>query len=175
MQHLSGVATLTARYVDAVRGTKAKILDTRKTTPGWRSLEKYAVRAGGGGNHRMDLAASVLIKDNHIAALDGDIPLAIKRARDLAASGARVEVECTSLEQVEAALRSVADIILLDNMPPEIMRQAVDLTAGRALLEASGGISIDNVRAVAESGVDLISIGALTHSAPALNLAVDFE
>jgi nicotinate-nucleotide pyrophosphorylase (carboxylating) len=123
----------------------------------------------------MDLAASVLIKDNHLAALDGDIPLAIKRARDLASSGARVEVECVTLEQVEAALGAAADIILLDNMSPEIMRQAVELTSGRALLEASGGITIDNVRAIAETGVDLISIGALTHSAPALNLAVDFE
>jgi nicotinate-nucleotide pyrophosphorylase (carboxylating) len=175
MQHLSGVASLTARYVEAVRGTKAKILDTRKTTPGWRSLEKYAVRAGGGGNHRMDLAASVLIKDNHLAALEGDIPLAIKRARDLAASGARVEVECTSIEQVEAALGAAADIILLDNMSNEVMRQAVELTGGRALLEASGGVSLDTVRSIAETGVDLISVGALTHSAPALNLAVDFE
>jgi len=175
LQRMSGVATLTCRYVDAVRGTRAKILDTRKTTPGWRALEKYAVRAGGGVNHRLDLAASVLIKDNHLAAVEGDIALAVRRARDLVEPGATVEVECDRIEQVQAALEARADIILLDNMSPELMRECVALVAGRAITEASGGVNLDTVRAIAETGVDHISVGALTHSAPALNLALDFE
>jgi nicotinate-nucleotide pyrophosphorylase (carboxylating) len=175
LMRLSGIATLTSRYVDAVRGTGVKILDTRKTTPGWRSLEKYAVRAGGGTNHRMDLASSVLIKDNHLAALDGQIEVAIRRARELAPSGALVEIECITADQVAAAAAAGADIILLDNMPPELMRECVKVTAKRAQLEASGGVTLDNVRTIADTGVDMISIGALTHSAAALNLAVDFE
>ncbi len=174
MQRLSGIASLTARYVDAVKGTKAKILDTRKTTPGWRSLEKYAVRAGGGTNHRMDLADQVLIKDNHLRAVDGDVRLAIRRTRELEPN-AKVEVECDTIEQVEAALDAKADIILLDNMPPELMRACVDVVAGRALVEASGGVTLDKVRAIAATGVDFISVGALTHSPPAMNLALDFE
>ena len=175
LQRLSGVATLTARYVRAVEGTGATILDTRKTTPGWRSLEKYAVRAGGGTNHRMDLASSVLIKDNHLAAVDGNVDLAVRRARELAPTGARIEVECVSVDQVEVAARAGADIVLLDNMPLEMLKECVRRTAGRIPLEASGGVTLDNVRQVAETGVDFVSIGAITHSAPAMNLALDFE
>jgi nicotinate-nucleotide pyrophosphorylase (carboxylating) len=174
MQRLSGIATLTRRFVDRVAGTGAKILDTRKTTPGWRALEKYAVRAGGGVNHRMDLASAVLIKDNHLAAIDGDVALAVRRARELAPSGARVEVECDRVEQVERAVAAGADIILLDNMSTDMMRDCVRLVARRAILEASGGVSLATVRAIAETGIDWISIGALTHSAPALDLALDF-
>jgi len=174
MQRLSGIASLTARYVAAVRGTRAKILDTRKTTPGWRSLEKYAVRAGGGTNHRMDLADSVLIKDNHLRAVDGDVKLAIRRTRELEPN-ARVEIECDNVEQVRAALDAKADIILLDNMALEEMRDCVAVVAGRALVEASGGVHLDRVRSIAETGVDYISVGALTHSPPAMNLALDFE
>jgi nicotinate-nucleotide pyrophosphorylase (carboxylating) len=175
MQRLSGIASLTARYVAAVKGMPARILDTRKTMPGWRSLEKYAVRAGGGTNHRTDLSSSVLIKDNHLAAVDGRIDIAVKRARELAPGGTIVEVECESIAQVESAVAAGADIILLDNMPAETMRSCVALVSGRARVEASGGVTLDNVRAIAETGVDFISIGALTHSAPAMNLALDFE
>lgn len=175
MQRLSGVASITARYVDAVRGTRAKILDTRKTTPGWRLLEKYAVRAGGGANHRLNLSTAVLIKDNHLASVDGDVGLAVRRARDLAPVGTKVEVECDRVEQVEAAMVAGADIIMLDNMAPATMRECVALVGGRALVEASGGVTLDSVRTIAETGVDWISVGALTHSAPALDLALDFE
>ncbi|MGQ0539826.1 MAG: carboxylating nicotinate-nucleotide diphosphorylase, partial [Gemmatimonadaceae bacterium] len=176
LQRLSGIATLTARYVEAVKsvGAKAQILDTRKTTPGWRSLEKYAVRAGGGVNHRMDLAESVLIKDNHLSAVDGDIAVAIRRARELAPQ-AKIEVECESVAQVEAALGAAADIILLDNMPPEEMRACLAAVDGKARVEASGGVNLDTIRAIARTGVDYISVGALTHSPPAMNLALDFE
>ena len=175
MQRLSGIATLTSRYVEAVKGTRAKILDTRKTTPGWRLLEKYAVRAGGGTNHRLNLSSAVLIKDNHLAAVDGDVVLAVKRARDLAPPGTKIEVECDRLEQVSAALEASVDIILLDNMSNDQMREAVTLVNGRAIIEASGGVTLDTVRGIAETGVDWISVGKLTHSAPALNLALDFE
>jgi nicotinate-nucleotide pyrophosphorylase (carboxylating) len=175
MQRLSGIATLTARYVDAVKGTHAKILDTRKTTPGWRLLEKYAVRAGGGTNHRLNLSAAVLIKDNHLAAVDGDVGLAVRRARDLAPAGTKVEVECDSYEQVGAAVEAGADIIMFDNMAPDEMARCVELVRGRATTEASGGVSLETVRAIAQAGVDWISVGALTHSAPALDLALDFE
>ena len=175
MQRLSGVATLTCKYVDAVKGTRARILDTRKTTPGWRALEKYAVRCGGGVNHRLDLSSSVLIKDNHLAAVEGDIGVAVRRARELLQQGGTVEVECDRLEQVQAALAAKADIILLDNMPTELMAECVRVVNGRAVTEASGGVSLDTVRAIALTGVDHISVGALTHSAPALDLALDFE
>jgi nicotinate-nucleotide pyrophosphorylase (carboxylating) len=174
VQRLSGVATLTARYVDAVRGTRAQILDTRKTTPTLRALEKYAVRCGGGTNHRMDLASAVLVKDNHLAAVGGDIAEAVRRSRAMAAEGIRVEVECDDAAQVAAAADAGADIILLDNMTPDQMRECVTIVAGRALTEASGGITLAAARAVAEAGVDLISVGALTHSAPALDVALDF-
>ena len=175
MQRLSGIATLTQRYVDAVKGTKAKILDTRKTTPGWRKLEKYAVRSGGGVNHRLDLARAVLIKDNHLKAVDGDVGVAVRRTREIAPPGAKVEVECDTLEQVRAAIEAGADEVLVDNMPLDAIREAVDMARGRATVEASGGVTIDNVRAIAETGVDFISVGALTHSPPAMNLALDFD
>ena len=175
MQRLSGIASLTRLYVDAIAGTRAKILDTRKTTPGWRRLEKYAVRAGGGKNHRMNLSSSVLIKDNHLAAVDGDVALAITRARELAPPSSRVEVECDRLEQVERAVAAGADIIMLDNMSFDEMRACVKAVNRKATVEASGGVTRDRVRAIAETGVDWISVGALTHSAPALDIALDFE
>lgn len=175
LQRLSGIATLTCKYVDLVKGTKAKILDTRKTTPGWRAVEKYAVRAGGGVNHRMDLASGVLIKDNHLAALDGDVAKAVSRARDLAPKGTKIEVECDRLEQVERAVAAGADIILLDNMSIAMLADAVKLVKERAILEASGGVNLTTVRAIAETGVDWISIGALTHSAPSMDLGLDFD
>ncbi len=175
MQRLSGIASLTARYVEAVSGTNAKILDTRKTTPGWRLLEKYAVRAGGGTNHRLNLSSAILIKDNHLAAVDGDVQVAVRRARDLAPAGTKVEVECDRIEQVRAALDANADIIMLDNMSPAQMAECVKLVNGRAITEASGGVNLDKVRAIAETGVDWISVGAITHSAPSLDLGLDFE
>jgi nicotinate-nucleotide pyrophosphorylase (carboxylating) len=174
LQRLSGVATLTHQFVDAIAGTPAKILDTRKTTPGWRRLEKYAVKAGGGTNHRMDLGSAVLIKDNHLAALEGDVGMAVERARKLA-PGKPVEVECDRLEQVRAAIDAHADIILLDNMSIEKLREAVALIDGRAVSEASGGVTLHTVRAIADTGVDWISVGALTHSASSLDLGLDFE
>jgi nicotinate-nucleotide pyrophosphorylase (carboxylating) len=172
-QRLSGIATLTARYVQAVRGTRAAIVDTRKTTPGLRALEKYAVRAGGGRNHRVGLSDGILIKDNHIIAAGG-IAAAIRAARAGAPHTLRVEVETETLRDVETAVAAGAEAILLDNMPPPQLREAVALIAGRALVEASGGITLDTVRAVADAGVDIISVGALTHSAPALDLGLDF-
>jgi nicotinate-nucleotide pyrophosphorylase (carboxylating) len=173
-QRLSGIATLTARYVNAVRGTHAKILDTRKTTPLFRELEKYAVRCGGGTNHRADLAAAVLIKDNHLASVGGDVALAVRRAREHAAPGMIVEVECDTRDQVSRALEAGADAILLDNMSLREMASCVALVHRAAIVEASGGITLASVRAVAETGVDWISLGALTHSVPALDLALDF-
>ena len=175
VQRLSGIATMTARYVDAVAGTGAHILDTRKTTPLYRRLEKYAVRCGGGLNHRMDLAASVLIKDNHIATVDGDIALAVNRARGLAPAGMKIEVECETLDQVRAALDVGVDVIMFDNMSLADLREGVKLVNKRAVTEASGGVTLDTVRQMAETGVDWISIGALTHSAPALNVGLDFD
>lgn len=175
LQRLSGIASLTARYVDAVRGTNARILDTRKTTPGWRRLEKYAVRCGGGTNHRATLADAVLIKDNHLAAVDGDVMTAVKRSRDLSPPGTLVQVECDRLDQVRASLDAGADAVLLDNMDLAALREAVAIVAGRLVTEASGGVRLDTVRAIAETGVDRISVGALTHSAPAMNLALDFQ
>jgi nicotinate-nucleotide pyrophosphorylase (carboxylating) len=175
LQRLSGVATLTARFVDAVAGTGAQILDTRKTTPGWRRLEKYAVRCGGGENHRLDLRSAVLIKDNHLAAIGGDVALAVERARGIAAPGTPVQVECDTLAQVDAALAAGADSVLLDNMTLDALRDAVARCRGRARTEASGGVTLATVRAIAECGVDRISVGALTHSAPALDLALDFD
>jgi len=175
MQRLSGVASLTRKYVDAVKGTGAKILDTRKTTPGWRRLEKYAVRAGGGMNHRNDLSSAVLIKDNHLSAVDGDVELAVRRCRELAPPGTPVEVECDDLDQVRSALVAEAEVIMLDNMSDAKMREAVAVINGRAVIEASGGVTLERVRAIAETGVDWISVGALTHSAKAMDLALDFE
>lgn len=175
MQRLSGISTLTAQYVHAVRGTGARILDTRKTTPGWRRLERYAVRCGGGMSHRQDLEQAILIKDNHIAALNNDIGLAIRRARAVAQPGTRIEAECDDLEQVSEAVNAGADIVMLDNMGLQDMREAVRLVAGRAVIEASGGVNLQTVCGIAETGVNWISVGALTHSAPALDLALDFE
>lgn len=175
MQRLSGIATFTARFVDIVEGTNARILDTRKTTPGWRALEKYAVRAGGGQNHRMDLASGVLIKDNHLAACEGDIALAVRRAREMSPAGAQIEVECETPLQVQAAVDAGAHIVLLDNMELDAMRESVRITKGKVKTEASGGVTLSTVRGIAETGVDWISIGALTHSPPALNLALDFD
>ena len=175
LQRLSGIATLTAQYVEAIKGTGAHILDTRKTTPGFRRLEKYAVRAGGGLNHRMNLSSSVLIKDNHLAAADGVIEIAVKRARALAPAGMKVEVECDTLDQVKGAIDAGADVILLDNMALTEMREAVKQVEGRAVVEASGGVTLETVRPIAETGVNWISVGALTHSAPALDLGLDFD
>ncbi len=182
LQRLSGIASLTARFVEAVSGTKAVILDTRKTTPGWRSLEKYAVRCGGGRNHRIGLFDAVLIKDNHLAALaeEGPDPIgrAIAAARALEPRPAFVEVEVDSLDQLDRALECGPDIILVDNLGPEALAQAVrrrDSRAPGVLLEASGGVRLETVAALARSGVDRISVGALTHSAPALDLGLDFE
>ncbi len=178
VQRMSGVATLAARYVEAVRGTRARILDTRKTTPGLRALEKYAVRVGGATNHRFGLYDGVMLKDNHLAILAAQglgLAEAVARARGAVGPMVRVEVEVESVEQAAVAASAGADMILLDNMPPEQLRAAVAVIAGRALSEASGGITLETIRAVAESGVDYISVGALTHSARALDIGLDIE
>jgi nicotinate-nucleotide pyrophosphorylase (carboxylating) len=178
VQRLSGMATLTAQYVDAVNGTRAQILDTRKTTPGWRRFEKYAVTCGGGKNHRMGLDDMILIKDNHLVALQKEKPnavaAAIRRAR-IKFPKLKVEVEADTLEQVEQAAEAGADIILLDNMNFEQLRRAVKIAKGRAKTEASGGVNLKTVRATAKTGVDFISVGALTHSARAVDIGLDFE
>ena len=178
VQQLSGVATATALLVEAVRGTKAKILDTRKTTPGWRRFEKYAVAAGGGQNHRLGLFDMVLIKDNHLVALQKEKPNAIAAAV-LRARGKfpklKVEVEADTLEQVQQAAEAGADIILLDNMTPAQLRQAVKIVHGRAKTEASGGVNLKTIRAIAATGVDYISVGAITHSARGVDIGLDFE
>jgi len=178
IQRLSGVATLTAQFVHAVKGTSARILDTRKTTPGWRRLEKYAVTCGGGQNHRMGLFDMVLIKDNHLAALKKESPNAIAAAVKRARSDfpkLKIEVEADTLEQIDQALAAGAELVLLDNMNPVQLRLAVQKCKGHALTEASGGISLASVRAIAETGVDFISVGALTHSARAVDIGLDFE
>lgn len=178
VQRLSGIATLTAEFVAAVKGTRARILDTRKTTPGWRRLEKYAVSCGGGTNHRTGLHDLVLIKDNHLAALRAEVPnpiaAAVARAR-AAFPALKVEVEVDRLEQVSQAVEAGADIILLDNMDPEQLRQAVALIDQRAVTEASGCVNLNIVGAMAATGVDFISVGALTHSARAVDIGLDFE
>jgi nicotinate-nucleotide pyrophosphorylase (carboxylating) len=178
VQRLSGVATLTAQFVALIEGTGAKILDTRKTTPGWRRLEKYAVACGGGQNHRIGLFDLILIKDNHLAALRDEQPnaiaAAVKRGRTQYPQ-LKIEVEADTLGQVQQAVDAGADIILLDNMSPGDLRAAVGLVAGRAKTEASGGINLATIRSVAETGVDYISVGALTHSAPAVDIGLDFE
>jgi nicotinate-nucleotide pyrophosphorylase (carboxylating) len=177
VQRLSGIATVTARYVTAVAGTKARIVDTRKTTPGLRALEKAAVRHGGGHNHRYGLADGVLIKDNHLAAVGGPdrVGRAVAQARAGAPHTLRIEVEVTTLAELKEALAAGADVVLLDNMDVPTMREAVRCTGGRALLEASGGITLERVAEIAATGVDLISVGALTHSAPALDISLDFD
>jgi nicotinate-nucleotide pyrophosphorylase (carboxylating) len=203
LQRLSGVATVTRAYVRRVEGTRARIIDTRKTTPGMRTLQKEAIRHGGGHNHRLGLADGILIKDNHLAAIGtaDRIARAVRAARELAPHTLKVEVEVTTLDELEQALAAGADVVLLDNMDVATMAEAVRRAAGRSghvggghvggghvggghgegghvgppLLEASGGITLDSVRAIAETGVDLISVGALTHSAPALDISLEFE
>jgi nicotinate-nucleotide pyrophosphorylase (carboxylating) len=178
VQRLSGIATLTAQFVEAVRGTRAQILDTRKTTPGLRPLEKYAVRCGGGQNHRFGLFDLVLIKDNHLAALRNASPDPIAAAVQQARARypqLKIEVEADTLPQVEQAVAAGADIVLLDNMTLDELRAAVQVVGGRAKTEASGGVSLGTVRQIAETGVDFVSVGALTHSARAVDIALDFE
>jgi nicotinate-nucleotide pyrophosphorylase (carboxylating) len=178
VQRLSGIASLTAQFVEAVAGTHAQILDTRKTTPGWRTLEKYAVRCGGGYNHRSGLFDMVLIKDNHLATLASEKPnpvaAAVSRARK-AHPRLKIEVEADNLEQVQQAVEAAADIVLLDNMTPAELRAAVAIVRGRAKTEASGGVSLASVRIIAETGVNFISVGALTHSARAMDIGLDFK
>lgn len=171
--HMSGIATLTRRYVDAVAGTYARITDTRKTTPGLRAFEKYAVRCGGGANHRAGLFDAILIKDNHIIAAGG-VAAAISAARAHAGHMAKIEVEVDDLETLATVLRHPVDAVLLDNMDTATLRSAVEIVGRRTLTEASGGVTLETVRAIAETGVDLISVGALTHSAPILDLGLDF-
>jgi nicotinate-nucleotide pyrophosphorylase (carboxylating) len=172
VQRLSGIATLTARFVALAVGTKARIVDTRKTTPGLRALEKYAVRIGGGFNHRFGLYDAILIKDNHILA-GGGITAAVQNAYAQAPHTMTVTVECDTLHQVQEALNAGADIVLLDNMSPDQLAQAVSLVNGQIAIEASGGVTEETVAAMAAAGVDIISVGALTHSAPALDISLD--
>jgi nicotinate-nucleotide pyrophosphorylase (carboxylating) len=174
LQRLSGIATYTRAFVEAVRGTKTRILDTRKTTPGWRALEKYAVRMGGGVNHRMSLSDMVLVKDNHLA-LAGSVGEALNRIRGRVPAGMAVEVEVRSLEQAREALAGGATMLMLDNMAPEEMREVVDWIAGRVPVEASGRMGLEGVRTVARLGVDYISVGALTHSFRSLDISLEFE
>lgn len=171
VQHLSGIATLTRAYADAIAGTGATLLDTRKTIPGLRLLEKYAVRMGGGANHRMGLHDAILIKDNHIAVVGG-VTEAVRRAR--AAGHDYIEVEVDSIDQIEPALEAGATRLLLDNMGPDTLRQALAVVAGRVPTEASGGVRLDNIRAIAETGVSFVSVGRLTQSAPAADIGLDY-
>lgn len=174
LMHLSGIASLTQKYVDAVAGTSAKIADTRKTIPGLRMLQKYAVKCGGGSNHRMNLGGGVMIKDNHILAA-GSIAEAVRRVRESMPHTVRIEVECEARDQVAEAVAAGAEVVMLDNMAPDKMAEIVAEFHGRTIFEASGGINLTTVRAVAESGVDFISVGALTHSAPALSLHLELR
>jgi nicotinate-nucleotide pyrophosphorylase (carboxylating) len=174
LQRLSGIATHTARFVAAVRGTSARIVDTRKTTPGWRTLEKYAVRCGGGTNHRSGLYDGILIKDNHIAAV-GCVGDAVKRARERGHGGLRIQVEVVSRAMAREALDAGADLLLVDNQPPATIAAIVADVAGRVPVEASGGVHLENVAEIARTGVDRISIGALTHSAPAVDIALEWS
>jgi len=172
LQHLSGVATLTRRYVEAIAGTGATLLDTRKTIPGLRVLEKYAARMGGAQNHRMRLDDGLLIKDNHVGVCGG-VAEAVRAAKEFG-SGLPIQVEVDRIEQIEPALAAGADRLLLDNMTPETLRQAVALVAGRVPLEASGGVTLETIRGIAESGVDFISVGRITQSAPAVDIGLDY-
>lgn len=173
LQHLSGIATLTRRYVDEIAGTGATLLDTRKTIPGLRALEKYAARMGGAQNHRMRLDDGMLIKDNHVA-VAGGVAKAVRAAK-AADTGLQVQVEVDSIEQIEEALKAGADRLLLDNMKPATLRKAVKLVAGRVPLEASGGVTLETIRAIAETGVDFISVGRITQSAPAVDIGMDYS
>ena len=178
IQRLCGIATLTARYVEAVAGTGTRIVDTRKTTPLLRDLEKYAVRCGGGFNHRRNLSDGVMLKDNHLAALASaglKLEDSLREGKANLPHLIKIEVEVDRIDQIAAALAGGADVILLDNMPPAILQEAVKLIAGRAITEASGGVNLETVQAIAQSGVDMISVGALTHSAMALDIGLDFE
>ncbi len=179
LQRLSGIASLTREFVDAVAGTRARVLDTRKTTPGLRALERYAVRAGGGYNHRFNLADAILIKDNHIAAARhrgaSELSQIVAEARAAAPHTARIEIEVTDLDEVKEAVEGGADIILLDNMHVGDIRRAVEVISGRAIVEASGGVTLENVGAIAEAGVDYISVGRITHSAPSLDISLDVQ
>lgn len=172
LQHLSGIATLTSKYVEQTTGTTAKIYDTRKTIPGLRMLQKYAVRCGGGHNHRLALDSAIMLKDNHIAIV-GDITKAIKRAKNNSPHYARVEVECDTLAQVTTAIAAGADIIMLDNMSVPQINEAVSIINKQAIIEASGGVNLDKVKAIAKCGVDIISVGKLTHSAAASDIGLD--
>ncbi|HEU4958132.1 MAG TPA: carboxylating nicotinate-nucleotide diphosphorylase [Sphingomicrobium sp.] len=172
LQHLSGIATLTRRYVDAIDGTGAILLDTRKTIPGLRALEKYAARMGGAQNHRMRLDDGLLIKDNHVG-VAGGIAQAVRAAKEYG-SGLQIQVEVDRIEQIEPALAAGAERLLLDNMKPEVLRQAVELVAGRVPLEASGGVNLETIRGIAETGVDYISVGRITQSAPAVDIGLDY-
>ena len=174
IQRLCGIATLTRQYVDAIQGLKASIVDTRKTTPGLRMLEKYAVRVGGGRNHRYSLSDGVLIKDNHIAAC-GSLRQAVEKARAAVPHTIAIEVETDTLEQVQECLECGVQIIMLDNMDLATMRQAVAMINGQAFIEASGGVNLDTVRGIAETGVDIISVGALTHSARSYDIGLDWQ
>jgi nicotinate-nucleotide pyrophosphorylase (carboxylating) len=174
LQLMSGIATTTRQFVNAVAGTRARIVDTRKTHPGLRAIEKYAVRTGGGFNHRFGLDSGVLIKENHIAAA-GSVTSALEKARRLAPHTLRIEIECETLDQVEEALKAGAEAILLDNMSLDDIRRARELAGERVILEVSGGVTLATVRAIAETGVDLISVGALTHSAKAVDLSMRIE
>ncbi len=174
MQRLSGIATLSRTFADAVAGTGVRVVDTRKTTPGWRALEKYAVRCGGCFNHRSSLGEHVLIKDNHIAAA-GSLARAVKLARDAAPHLAKIEVEAKTLAEVKEALRAKAEVILLDNMAPDMIARAVQLIAGAAVIEVSGGVRLATIREFALPGVNVISVGALTHSATAVDLSLDIR
>ena len=173
VQHLSGIATLTRRYVDAIAGTGAILLDTRKTLPGLRVLDKYAARTGGAQNHRMRLDDGVLIKDNHVA-VNGGVEAAVRRARQ-ANTGLQIQVEVDRLQQIEPALAAGAERLLLDNMNNDQLREAVRIVAGRVPLEASGGVNLETIRGIAETGVDFISVGRITQSAPAVDIGLDFE
>lgn len=173
IQRLCGIATMTAEFVNRVQGLDVKIVDTRKTTPGLRMLEKYAVRCGGGHNHRFSLGDGVLVKDNHIAAC-GSIIQAVRRLRAVVPHTLKIEVECDTMAQVEECLSANVEIIMLDNMDTDTMTEAVRLIGGQAVVEASGGVNLDSVRRIAETGVDIISIGALTHSAPAIDIGLDW-
>jgi nicotinate-nucleotide pyrophosphorylase (carboxylating) len=173
LQHLSGIATLTRRYVDAIAGTGAVLLDTRKTLPGLRLIEKYAARMGGAQNHRLRLDDGVLIKDNHVAVCGG-VAEAVARAK-ASDTGLAIQVEVDRIEQIEPALAAGADRLLLDNMPPPLLREAVALVGGRVPLEASGGVTLETIRAIAETGVDYISVGRITQSAPAVDIGLDYR
>jgi nicotinate-nucleotide pyrophosphorylase (carboxylating) len=173
LQHLSGIATLTRAYVDAIAGTGAILLDTRKTIPGMRLLDKYAARMGGADNHRMRMDDGLLIKDNHVAVCGG-VDAAVRSAK-AAATGLPIQVEVDRIDQIEPALAAGADRLLLDNMPPAVLREAVALVAGRVPLEASGGVRLDTIRAIAESGVTYVSVGRITQSAPAVDIGLDYE